>query len=209
MQAGLSTPECLPPAGAALEVPPQEIITSDNVTVKVNAVIFFQVLDAQAAITRVYNDMEATSQIAQTTSRSVLGQSSLDELLGGREKINARLRTIIDGQTEVYFKCAQAQKEAQMMYWGFGGMHFFWWLFWFASIVMFFSFVVPVPRRRHALLRETPLDLLRRRYAAGELTTAEYDERKERLSADLPGQVARSIATPGPNPSSSTENPAP
>jgi len=66
----------------ALEVPQQEVITSDNVTVKVNAVIFFQVMDAQAAIVRVYNFMEATSQIAQTTLRAVLGQSSLDELLG-------------------------------------------------------------------------------------------------------------------------------
>jgi regulator of protease activity HflC (stomatin/prohibitin superfamily) len=83
-----------------LEVPPQEVITSDNVTVKVNAVIFFQVLDAQAAIIRVYNFIEATSQIAQTTLRSVLGQSSLDELLGSRDKINDRLRTIIDSQTE-------------------------------------------------------------------------------------------------------------
>src|SRR6195256_7094934 len=79
-----------------LEVPPQEVITSDNVTVKVNAVIFFQVLDAQAAIVRVYNFIEATSQIAQTTLRAVLGQSSLDELLGGRDKINERLRAIID-----------------------------------------------------------------------------------------------------------------
>lgn len=83
-----------------LEVAPQEVITSDNVTVKVNAVIFFQVMDAQAAIVRVYNFIEATSQIAQTTLRSVLGQSSLDDLLGNRETINARLRTIIDGQTE-------------------------------------------------------------------------------------------------------------
>jgi regulator of protease activity HflC (stomatin/prohibitin superfamily) len=83
-----------------LEVPPQEVITSDNVTVKVNAVIFFQVLDPQAAIVKVYNFGEATSQIAQTTLRSVLGQSSLDELLGGRDKINERLRTIIDRQTE-------------------------------------------------------------------------------------------------------------
>jgi regulator of protease activity HflC (stomatin/prohibitin superfamily) len=83
-----------------LEVPQQEVITSDNVTVKVNAVIFFQVTDAQAAIVRVYNFMEATSQIAQTTLRSVLGQSSLDDLLGGREKINAKLQAIIDRQTE-------------------------------------------------------------------------------------------------------------
>ncbi len=83
-----------------LEVPQQEVITSDNVTVKVNAVIFFQVMDAQAAIIKVYNYREATSQIAQTTLRAVLGQSSLDELLGGRDKINERLRAIIDRQTE-------------------------------------------------------------------------------------------------------------
>jgi regulator of protease activity HflC (stomatin/prohibitin superfamily) len=83
-----------------LEVPQQEVITSDNVTVKVNAVIFFQVMDAQAAIVRVYNFMEATSQIAQTTLRAVLGQSSLDELLGSREKINGKLQAIIDRQTE-------------------------------------------------------------------------------------------------------------
>jgi len=83
-----------------LEVPQQEVITSDNVTVKVNAVIFFQVVDAQAAIVRVYNYMEATSQIAQTTLRAVLGQSSLDELLGSRDKINGRLQAIIDRQTE-------------------------------------------------------------------------------------------------------------
>jgi regulator of protease activity HflC (stomatin/prohibitin superfamily) len=78
----------------------QEVITSDNVTVKVNAVIFFQVMDAQAAIVRVCNFMEATSQIAQTTLRAVLGQCSLDELLGGREKINGKLQAIIDRQTE-------------------------------------------------------------------------------------------------------------
>jgi regulator of protease activity HflC (stomatin/prohibitin superfamily) len=83
-----------------LEVPPQEVITSDNVTVKVNAVIFFQVVDAQAAIVRVYDFAEATSQIAQTTLRAVLGQSSLDELLGSRDKINEKLQTIIDRQTE-------------------------------------------------------------------------------------------------------------
>jgi regulator of protease activity HflC (stomatin/prohibitin superfamily) len=83
-----------------LVVPPQEVITSDNVTVKVNAVIFFEVKDAQAAIVRVVNYAEATSQIAQTTLRAVLGQSSLDELLGGRDKINTRLQAIIDRQTE-------------------------------------------------------------------------------------------------------------
>src|SRR5205807_1321468 len=83
-----------------LEVPPQEVITSDNVTVKVNAVIFFQVLGARTAITRVYNFGQATSQIAQTTLRAVLGQSSLDELLSSRDVINQKLQTIIDSQTE-------------------------------------------------------------------------------------------------------------
>jgi len=99
-----------------LEVPQQEVITSDNVTVKVNAVIFFQVMDAQAAIVRVYNFLEATSQIAQTTLRAVLGQSSLDELLGGREKINQRLREIIDRQTEPWgIKVGSVElKDAQL-----------------------------------------------------------------------------------------------
>jgi regulator of protease activity HflC (stomatin/prohibitin superfamily) len=83
-----------------LEVPPQEVITSDNVTVKVNAVIFFQVIDARAAIVHVFNYGMATSQIAQTTLRAVLGQSSLDELLGQRDKINQTLQAIIDRQTE-------------------------------------------------------------------------------------------------------------
>jgi regulator of protease activity HflC (stomatin/prohibitin superfamily) len=83
-----------------LEVPPQEVITSDNVTVRVNAVIFYQVLDARAAVTRVFNFGQATSQIAQTTLRAVLGQSSLDELLSSRDIINQKLQTIIDRQTE-------------------------------------------------------------------------------------------------------------
>jgi len=83
-----------------LEVPPQEVITLDNVTVKVNAVIFFQVVDARAAITRVFNYGNATSQMAQTTLRAVLGQSSLDELLAGRDKINQELQRIIDQHTE-------------------------------------------------------------------------------------------------------------
>jgi regulator of protease activity HflC (stomatin/prohibitin superfamily) len=84
----------------ALEVPQQEVIASDNVTVKVNAVIFFQVIDPQAAIVRVYNFMDATSQIAQTALRAVLGQSSLDDLLGARDEINDKLQTIVDRQTE-------------------------------------------------------------------------------------------------------------
>src|SRR2546421_1399102 len=83
-----------------LEGPPQEVIPADSVTVKVKAVIFFQVLDARAAIARVYNFGQATSQIAQTTLRAVLGQSSLDELLSSRDVINQKLQTIIDSQTE-------------------------------------------------------------------------------------------------------------
>jgi regulator of protease activity HflC (stomatin/prohibitin superfamily) len=83
-----------------LEVPPQEVITVDNVTVKVNAVIFYQVLDARAAVTRVFNYGIATSQKAQTTLRAVLGQHSLDDLLAKRESINQDLQQIIDEQTE-------------------------------------------------------------------------------------------------------------
>jgi regulator of protease activity HflC (stomatin/prohibitin superfamily) len=83
-----------------LEVPPQEIITSDNVTAKVNAVIYFQVIDAQRAVVQVLNYINATSQISQTTLRAVLGQSTLDELLGQRDLINQNLQKIIDEQTE-------------------------------------------------------------------------------------------------------------
>jgi regulator of protease activity HflC (stomatin/prohibitin superfamily) len=83
-----------------LEVPPQEVITLDNVTVKVNAVIYFLVINPNSAVTKVANYINATSQIAQTTLRSVLGQSTLDELLANREKINTRLQQIIDEQTE-------------------------------------------------------------------------------------------------------------
>ena len=83
-----------------LEVPPQEIITNDNVTAKVNAVIYFQVVDARRAVTQVLNFINATSQISQTTLRAALGQSTLDELLANREKINQNLQKIIDEQTE-------------------------------------------------------------------------------------------------------------
>jgi regulator of protease activity HflC (stomatin/prohibitin superfamily) len=83
-----------------LEVPPQEVITHDNVTVRVNAVVYFAVVDAQMAVTRVFNYVNATSQIAQTTLRSVLGQSTLDELLANRDKINQQLQRIIDQETE-------------------------------------------------------------------------------------------------------------
>jgi regulator of protease activity HflC (stomatin/prohibitin superfamily) len=83
-----------------LEVPPQEVITNDNVTAKVNAVIYFQVVDAQRAVVQVLNYINATSQIAQTTLRAALGQATLDELLANREKINQNLQKIIDEQTE-------------------------------------------------------------------------------------------------------------
>ncbi|MDD5425520.1 MAG: slipin family protein [candidate division Zixibacteria bacterium] len=82
------------------DIPPQDVITKDNVSVKVNAVLYFQVLDANKAIVSVANYFEATSQIAQTTLRSVLGQVELDDLLANREKINAELQQIIDDQTE-------------------------------------------------------------------------------------------------------------
>jgi len=83
-----------------LEIPSQEAITKDNVTVKVNAVAFFRVVDPSAAIVQVEDFRKATWQIAQTTLRSVLGQSSLDELLTHRETINEKLQKIIDQQTE-------------------------------------------------------------------------------------------------------------
>lgn len=82
------------------DVPPQDVITRDNVSVKVNAVLYFRVLDPQKAIINVENFFEATSQIAQTTLRSILGQFELDELLTTRDKINSQLQTIIDEQTE-------------------------------------------------------------------------------------------------------------
>ncbi|UCD63578.1 MAG: slipin family protein [Candidatus Zixiibacteriota bacterium] len=82
------------------DVPSQDVITKDNVSVKVNAVLYFQVLDPNKAIVSVANYFEATSQIAQTTLRSVLGQVELDDLLANREKINAELQHIIDDQTE-------------------------------------------------------------------------------------------------------------
>ena len=83
-----------------MDVPPQDIITKDNVSVKVNAVIYFRVISAQEAIVQVENFLYATSQIAQTTLRSVLGQSDLDHLLTERDKLNTRLQEIIDEQTD-------------------------------------------------------------------------------------------------------------
>jgi regulator of protease activity HflC (stomatin/prohibitin superfamily) len=82
-----------------LEVPPQDVITRDNVSVKVNAVIYFRVIDPRLAIVEVSNFLYATSQLAQTTLRSVLGEVELDELLSQREKLNVRLQSILDTHT--------------------------------------------------------------------------------------------------------------
>ncbi len=83
-----------------LTVPPQEVITRDNVTIKVTAVLYFYVVDPTSAVVNVMNFMQATTQIGQTTLRNVLGQSELDELLSQRNKINRELQTIIDEATE-------------------------------------------------------------------------------------------------------------
>lgn len=82
------------------DVPPQDVITRDNVTIKVNAVVYFRVMDANKAIVSVENYLMATSQIAQTTLRSILGQFELDDLLANRDQINQQLQKIIDDQTE-------------------------------------------------------------------------------------------------------------
>jgi regulator of protease activity HflC (stomatin/prohibitin superfamily) len=83
----------------AMEVPPQDVVTRDNVTVKVNAVIYFRVLDPNKAVLEVSNYLYATSQLAQTTLRSVLGEVELDELLSQREKLNVRLQAVLDKHT--------------------------------------------------------------------------------------------------------------
>ena len=83
-----------------MDVPPQDIITQDNVSIKVNAVVYFRVVQPQKAVVEVENFLIATSQLSQTTLRSVLGQSELDDLLSQREKINQKLQQIIDAHTE-------------------------------------------------------------------------------------------------------------
>jgi len=83
-----------------LDVPSQEAITRDNVTVKVNAVVYFRVVDAEASVVKVMDYIRATSQISQTTLRSVLGQSDLDDLLAHREMLNQQLQQIIDEHTD-------------------------------------------------------------------------------------------------------------
>ncbi|HTL99526.1 MAG TPA: slipin family protein, partial [Candidatus Omnitrophota bacterium] len=90
----------IPLRTVAMDVPPQDVITRDNVTVKVNAVIYFRVLDANRAVLEVENYLYATSQIAQTTLRSSLGESDLDQLLSNRDEINLKLQQVIDRHTE-------------------------------------------------------------------------------------------------------------
>ena len=85
-----------------MDVPSQDVITRDNVSVKVNAVIYFRVMDAQKAIIQVANFLEATSQLAQTTLRVVLGKHELDEMLAERDKLNSDVREILDAQTDAW-----------------------------------------------------------------------------------------------------------
>lgn len=83
-----------------MDIPPQDVITRDNVSIKVNAVVYFRVMDPNKAVVEVENYLYATSQLAQTTLRSVVGQAELDELLSQREKINITLQDILDKHTE-------------------------------------------------------------------------------------------------------------
>jgi regulator of protease activity HflC (stomatin/prohibitin superfamily) len=85
-----------------LDVPSQDVISRDNVSVKVNAVVYFRVVDADKAVIQVENFMAATSQLAQTTLRSVLGKHELDEMLAEREKLNTDIQTILDAQTDAW-----------------------------------------------------------------------------------------------------------
>ena len=84
----------------ALEIPPQDVITRDNISITVNAVVYFRVIDPNKAVVEVENYLYATSQLAQTTLRSIIGQSQLDELLSERDKVNVRLQDVLDKQTE-------------------------------------------------------------------------------------------------------------
>lgn len=85
-----------------LDVPPQDVITKDNVSIKVNAVIYFRVMSPQDAVVQVEDYLYATGQLAQTTLRSIVGQAELDEILAEREKINHQLQSILDKQTDVW-----------------------------------------------------------------------------------------------------------
>ena len=98
-----------------LDVPTQDVISRDNVSVKVNAVVYFRVLDPQRAIIQVANFMEATSQLAQTTLRSVLGKYDLDDMLGERDKINDAIQKILDDVIRAYRDaCARYGKQKQL-----------------------------------------------------------------------------------------------
>lgn len=85
-----------------MDVPTQDVISRDNVSVKVNAVVYFKVIDPEKAIIQVENFLEATSQLSQTTLRSVLGQHELDDMLAGRERLNADIQSILDKQTDAW-----------------------------------------------------------------------------------------------------------
>ncbi len=85
-----------------MDVPPQDVITRDNVSIKVNAVVYFRVMEPDRAVIEVEDYLYATSQLSQTTLRSVMGQSDLDDILSEREKINAHLQEVIDKQTDVW-----------------------------------------------------------------------------------------------------------
>lgn len=85
-----------------MDVPPQDVISRDNVSVKVNAVIYFRIVDPEKSIIQVANVFEATSQLAQTTLRSVLGQHELDDMLAARDKLNADIQAILDQHTDVW-----------------------------------------------------------------------------------------------------------
>ena len=100
LPAGFATMKRVSLRIVALDIPPQDVITRDNVSVRVNAVLYFRVSDPSTAILEIEDYLYATSQLAQTTLRSVLGEVELDELLSDREKINAVLKRIIDERTE-------------------------------------------------------------------------------------------------------------
>src|SRR5450631_1053992 len=85
-----------------MDVPPQDVITRDNVSVKVNAVVYFRILDPAKAVIQVENYYQATSQLAQTTLRAVLGKHELDDLLAAREKLNSDIQQVLDGQTSAW-----------------------------------------------------------------------------------------------------------
>lgn len=96
-----------------VDIPPQDVVTRDNVTVKVNAVLFFRVMDPRRAVLEVTNFLYATSQLAQTTLRSILGEVELDDLLSQREKINLRLQSVLDQETDPWgIKVAKVEVKA-------------------------------------------------------------------------------------------------